>query len=75
MSMYVVSHKILDLVLHKNYHVIAVGNDKDKVLNKTFSDNIGDNLPHKNSSYCELTALYWLWKNPQDEEIGLCYYR
>lgn len=75
MSMYVVSHKIPDLVLHKNYHVIAVGNDKDKVLNKTFSDSIGDNLPHKSSSYCELTALYWLWKNPQDEEAGLCYYR
>lgn len=75
MSMYVVSHKNVDLILPKDYHVIAVGNDKDKVLNKTFSDNTGDNIAHKNSSYCELTALYWLWKNSHDEEIGLCHYR
>jgi len=43
MSMYVVSHKILDLVFHKNYYVIAVGNYKYNVLNKTFSNNISIN--------------------------------
>ncbi|NLL01660.1 MAG: DUF4422 domain-containing protein [Mollicutes bacterium] len=75
MSMYVVSHKDVDLVLPKDYRIIAVGNDKDKVMNKHFSDDTGENIANKNSSYCELTALYWLWKNSQDKEIGLCHYR
>lgn len=75
MSMYVVSHKNVDLIFPEDYRIIAVGNDKDKVVNKNFSDNIGDNIAYKNSSYCELTALYWLWKNSSDNKFGLCHYR
>lgn len=41
-------------------------------------DNIGNNISTKNVNYCELTALYWMWKNCLNnkyEYYGLCQYR
>ena len=38
-------------------------------------DNTGDNISGKNPYYCELTGLYWMWKNIQADYYGLCHYR
>ena len=38
-------------------------------------DNEGENISRKNPMYCELTGLYWAWKNLRAEYIGLVHYR
>jgi hypothetical protein len=48
------------------------GNPKDLGYQK---DNDGDNISEKNPLYCELTGLYWAWKNLDADYIGLCHYR
>lgn len=71
MSIYVVNHKNIKLNLPNGYVNFGVG--KNSQLNN--KDSNGTNISYKNDSYCELTALYWIWKNSFDKTVGLNHYR
>ena len=74
---------IIIIATHKEYkmphdsmylpvHVGAEGKDIELGYAK---DNTGDNISGKNASYCELTGLYWAWKNLDSDFVGLVHYR
>jgi lipopolysaccharide biosynthesis glycosyltransferase len=76
-SIYVAYHKPSSLIESTSICPIHVGRaSSGKPLHGMIGDDSGDNISAKNSSYCELTALYWAWKNDRtSEKIGLMHYR
>ena len=56
------------------YLPLHVGAEGKEDLGYT-KDNTGDNISLKNPHYCELTGLYWAWKNLKADYIGLVHYR
>lgn len=75
MKIYVVAHKPYDRLLPEGYEYMQVG----AALNAHFcplTDDTGDNISAKNPYFCELTAVYWIWKNDAENDIvGLAHYR
>lgn len=71
----VATHKTYWMPDDEIYYPIQVG----RALNKNdlgyFRDDSGDNISVKNKNYCELTGLYWAWKNLDADYIGLAHYR
>lgn len=77
----VATHKRYQMPTDKMYIPLHVGAEgkKDstgKELDFGYEkDNTGDNISKLNPSFCELTALYWAWKNLDADYIGLAHYR
>jgi len=66
----VAAHKKYEMPKDKMYVPVQVGAEGKKDIGYT-KDNTGDNISSKNSMYCELTGLYWAWKNLDADYIGL----
>lgn len=71
----IVTHKDFTAPTSNMYLPVCVGVGRDALKNKYQPDNCGENISEKNIRYCELTALYWAWKNVDCDIIGLSHYR
>lgn len=72
-KLFSVSHKTISAI-PKGRVLIGVGTADDLTCFK-YRDNTADNITQKNDNYCELTALYWIWKNIDADYIGFEHYR
>jgi len=70
----VAAHKKYQMPKDTMYFPLHVGCEGKNQIGYQ-GDNIGENISIKNPNYCELTALYWAWKNLNAEYIGLVHYR
>lgn len=72
-QMFVVTHKkITNIKFPKDYYLISV----NKNLKDTdYNDADGVSISYKNAEYCELTALFYIWKNVKNDKLGLSHYR
>lgn len=74
----IVGHKETPVLTDDIYLPIWVGaklSDK-RIPLPWVGDDTGENISEKNKEYCELTGLYWAWKNLKDiDYVGLCHYR
>lgn len=74
-SLYTVYHKPSHIIENNYIKPIQVGS-QDYISNIFLRDNKGDNISDRNSTFCELTAQYWAWKNDLSSDyIGLMHYR
>lgn len=73
LTMYMVTHTPVDYV-PKGRTPIFVGTGDNKY--NYITDCSGDNIAEKNKNYCELTALYWIWKNDcSSKYVSIEHYR
>ena len=70
----IATHKQYRMPKDKMYLPLHVGAEGKKDLGYT-KDNTKDNISLRNPFFCELTGLYWAWKNVDAEYIGLAHYR
>lgn len=71
----IATHKKYNMPKDKMYLPVHVGAEGKNVDLGYTKDNSGENISDKNASYCELTGLYWAWKNLNADYLGLVHYR
>ncbi len=72
----VCSHKKFNILQNEILKPIQVGAiGKESLYN--LRDDLGDNISAKNEKFCELTAMYWAWKNLPShyDYVGFFHYR
>lgn len=74
LKIYIATHKKFELPKEDYFLPVQVGRALHDDLGYQ-GDHTGDSISDKNPKYCELTAMYWAWKNGEYDVLGLCHYR
>ena len=74
-KIFVATHQ--DKISFSNEHLcpIQVGKNINKFDLSMIGDNSAENISEKNCNYCELTAMFCVWKNYKNDYVGLMHYR
>ncbi len=72
LKLFVVTHKTVGAI-PADRTLIGVGSGE--IDNVDLRDSGGESISEKNANFCELTALYWIWKNDFSGMVGLEHYR
>lgn len=78
LTILIATHKKYEFPSEECYIPIQVGYANHKLDLAILRDSLGENISEKNPNFCELTALYWAWKNgifEQNDYVGLVHYR
>jgi hypothetical protein len=70
----IATHKKYQMPTDKMYLPLHVGREGKSDMGYV-GDNTGDNVSDTNPRLCELTGIYWAWKNLKADYIGLVHYR
>lgn len=70
----IAAHKPYAMPEDEIYLPVQVGSQEKESIGFQRDDE-GDNISAKNPSFCELTGLYWAWKNLTCDYLGLAHYR
>ena len=71
---YVCTHKKAEKPPDEIYQFIHAGHQISPDLGY-IGDDTKDHISYKNKSFCELTAIYWIYKNISCDIVGICHYR
>lgn len=74
---------IIGVAFHKKYFdyrddiitPIYVGAKINRENLEYLKDSTGNNISEKNENFCELTGIYWMWKNVDADFYGMMHYR
>ena len=75
-KIYVITHKDVEIPQIPSYTSLLVGASLHETDgNFNVKDNDGISISEKNPSFCELTGVFWIWKNSQADYVGVTHYR
>ena len=75
---YTAYHRVAPRIESASIQPLHVGRAGATVpLPGMLGDDTGDHISEQNEAWCELTALYWAWKNDREPDglVGLMHYR
>lgn len=71
----VATHKPYRMPEDPAYLPVQVGAAGKPPIGDWQRDDAGENISARNPNWCELTGLYWAWKNLTADAVGLVHYR